>query len=93
MTSMPQDFNNFKKKIGYFRILVAVEVLSYYPIFDSSNSLREDVQWIIDKVFLRKVYVSIGFDTFFSLFSTEFLVFACICCCFRDHRLIVMSYC
>ena len=27
-----------------------------------------------------------GFETFFSHFSTEFLVFACFCCCFHSHK-------
>ena len=42
--------------------------------------------------FQRKSYLLNGFDTFFLNFSTEFFVFACICCCFLSQWLIVVSY-
>ena len=42
--------------------------------------------------FQRKAYGLDGFDTFFSLFPTEFLVFACICCCFLSQWNIELSY-
>ena len=38
------------------------------------------------RCFLRKSYVLNGSDTF-SHFPTEFLVFACFCCCFRSHKI------
>ena len=43
-------------------------------------------------IFRRKAYDLNGLDTFFSLFPTELLVFACISCCFLSQCFIVLSY-
>ena len=53
MTSMSQDIKNFKKHFGYFLI----EFLSHYPDIDISHWLRENYQWIMDKVFREKLMV------------------------------------
>ena len=74
---------------GHFVLWVPFEILSRYPNIDSSHCFSKDTQWIIDKDRREKTFVLIGFNTFFSHFSTEFLVFACICCCFHNHK----TYC
>ena len=54
MTSMPQDFIFFPI-FGHFVLLVPFEILSCYPNIDGSHCFSEDVQWIIDKVFIKKM--------------------------------------
>ena len=44
-------FQNFKKFLDIFVILVSFETLSYYPYIDSFNFFRENAQRIEDKVF------------------------------------------
>ena len=78
---MPQDFK-VKKNFDIFLLLVPLENILHYPDTDISQWLRKIVQWTMFKVLN-------GFDTFFSHFSIEFLVFACICCCFHSHK----TYC
>ena len=76
------DFNDtrFQKVLKFFLdicvLLVTFEILSHYPKTDSSYWLKEEVEWITDKLFREKLMFSNGFDFFFSHFSTEFLVFA-----------------
>ena len=41
-----------------------------------SHWLREDVHWMMDRVF-RRTFGLNGFETLFSNFSTEFFVFGC----------------
>ena len=84
MTSRPQDLKFFSI-FGHFVLLVPYEILSCYPNINVSHFLREEVKWIIAKVF-RETYGLIGFDTFFSHFSPEFLLFACV---FYSHK----TYC
>ena len=43
-------------------------------------------------IFQERAYGLNCFDTFISHFSTEFLVFACICCCVHSQGLVVKSY-
>ena len=84
---------------GYFHFFgyrfIDFEILSLYPNFDTSHWLKNDVQWIIDErwSFQRKVFGLNVFDTFFSHFSTEFLVFwfLPVLVVFIVIRLIVMS--
>ena len=79
---MSQDFKIFLKIFfDILLLLVPLEILSIYPDIDISHWHRDDVQWVMDKAYGLK-----GFDTFFAHFSTEFLVFACICCCFNSHK-------
>ena len=52
---MPQDFKN--KNYDIFLLLVPLEILSHYPDIDVSHWLREDVQWIMGKVFREKLMV------------------------------------
>ena len=55
MTSMPQDFKkNFKDFWIILVLLVPFEILSNYLNIDITNWNREDVQWIIEKVFREK---------------------------------------
>ena len=63
------SFQNFKKKIGILVIFVPFEILSHYPYIDSSHWRREDVQWIIDKVFRETLMVSMS-----SILSCTFLL-------------------
>ena len=81
---MTKDFNFFLI-IGHFLSLVHIEILSRYPNIDGSQWLNKDVQWIINKIFREKNYGLNGFNTFFLHFSTDFLVFACICF-FHSHK-------
>ena len=49
-------FQKIKKKIlDIFVLLVTFEILSQYPIIDSSHWLKEDVQWITDKIFMKNL--------------------------------------
>ena len=86
MTSMQQNFNFFFEKIldnfvlldplkSYHNIILLIPPVGLEKTFS--------VSWI---KFQKKVYGLNGFDTFFAHFSTEFLVFACICCCFHSHK-------
>ena len=84
-------FRNWKKILNILVLLVSLEILLHYPDIDVSNWFRGDVQWIMDKVFREKLIVQMA-STLFSHFSTEFLVFACICVRSIIIRLIVMSY-
>ena len=54
---MTQDFKKSKKKLGGFVLLVTFEVLSHYPKNDSSHWLKEDAQWLTDRIFLDKFMV------------------------------------
>ena len=85
---MPQDFF-FLKVFGHFVLLVSFEILSRYPNIDGFHCFKADVQWIIVKVFRDKTCCLNDFNTFFSHFFTELLVFACVCCCFHSHK----TYC
>ena len=78
--------------MDFFLILVALETLSYYPDYDISDWLRENVQWIMFKVFQRKAYDIYGFDTFFSLFLLNFRFLPVFAIVFIAIRLIAMSY-
>ena len=52
MTSMPKDLKKvFKSFLDIFLLVVPLEILSQYPEIDNSHWLRQDVQWIMDKVF------------------------------------------
>ena len=52
---MTQDLNFYKKKLSDFCVLlVTFEILSHYPNVDSSHWLREDAQWITDRIFTEK---------------------------------------
>ena len=54
MTSMTQDFKKLKKKfLNIFVLLVTFEILSHYPNINSSYWLKEDVQWVTDKNFMK----------------------------------------
>ena len=64
---MTQDFKKLKKKFckknfvklkkkDIFVLLVTFEILSHYPNIDSSHWLKEDVQLITDKIFLKKFW-------------------------------------
>ena len=58
MTLMPNDFTKtILKFLDIFVFLNPFEILPYYSNFDSSRWFREDVQWIIDKVFIEKLMV------------------------------------
>ena len=57
MTSMAQDFKKLKKFLDFFVLLVTFEILSHYPNIDISHWLKEDVQWITDKIFIEKFMV------------------------------------
>ena len=72
-----------------FVLSVTFELILPHPNNDSSHCLKNYVQWITDKVFSEKTHGLNGFDTFFSHFSTELLVFDCFCCCFHSHK----AYC
>ena len=70
-------------------VLVPFEILSHYPNIDSS-SLAERRRSVDHRLsFQRKAYSLKNFDNFFSQFSSDFLVFACFCCCFHTHT----TYC
>ena len=57
MTSM-NEFSYFLKFLYvFFVILVPFEILSHYINVDISRGLREDGQWIIDKIFNEKLMV------------------------------------
>ena len=79
------EFSYFFRVLGYFFLFLGrFEILSHYPIKDSCHWLREDVhQRIKDKVLSEKLDLN-DFDTFLWHSFTEFLVFACFCCCFRE---------
>ena len=55
MTSMPQEFKINFEYFGYFRFFNPFEILSDLSNLYSSRWFREDVQWIIDKVFSEKL--------------------------------------
>ena len=58
MTSMLQDFEKILLKfMDIFVLLVLLELLSFYPDINSSYWFKEDVQWMIDKVFREKLMV------------------------------------
>ena len=58
---MPLVFIYFFEFSGtYFLFLDTFEILSHYPITDSSHWLREDVQWTIDKVFGEEFMIKIS---------------------------------
>ena len=57
MNSMLQDFKNNFKNFNIFVFLNPFEISSHYPNLDSFRWFREDVQWIIDKVFTEKLVV------------------------------------
>ena len=86
---MSQDFKNFWNLFGYFLIIGSswnVLTLSwfwYVPL--AWRNISVDHRWS----FQGNAYVLNVFDTFFSHISTEFFVFACICCCFHSHK----TYC
>ena len=87
------DFNasRFRKKFKIiFKFFVPFEI-SHFLNIDSSHWLREDVQWIIVKVFRERTYFLIGLDTF-SHFSTQFLVLPIFIVVFIVIRLTVMFY-
>ena len=84
MTSLTQDLKNLKKILDIFVLLVTFEILSHYPNIDSSNWLREDVQWNRDKNFMKNLWFK-----WLRHFSIEFLVFAFFCCCFNCYK----TYC
>ena len=54
MASMTQDFEVF---FDIFLLLVPLEILSHYPDIDNSHWLKEDVQWVVDKVSREKFIV------------------------------------
>ena len=84
---MSQVFKNLKKIfLDNFLLLVVLEKLSQYPDIDISHWRKEEFQWIMNKVFREKVFDLNDFDTFLTHFSTEFLVFACNCCCFHNDK-------
>ena len=66
MTPEPRVCIFSKKNFGYFFLtLVAFEILSHYPNIDSSYWPKENVQGIIDKVFIV-AYGLNGYDILFS---------------------------
>ena len=52
MTSIPQI-----SKHDIFLLLVSLENLSHSPGIENSHWLREDVQYILDKIFREKLMV------------------------------------
>ena len=48
---MPQGLRKKFSIVGYFRIIGFFEILARYLYIDGSHWRREDVQWIIYKVF------------------------------------------
>ena len=84
---MPQDFKKNFFNFWTFRVIGPFEILSRYPNIDGSHSFSEDIQWTIDKVFREKTYGLNGFNTFFPHFSTDLLVFDCICCFFNSPKI------
>ena len=52
---MPHDFKKLFLDISV--LMVPFEILSCYPNNDSSHWLREDGQWILDKVFRETLMV------------------------------------
>ena len=100
MTSMTQDFNFFKFFFDVFVFLVTFDLLSHYPkiihiiqILFQSHWLREDVQWIPDKVFRENLMVQLA-STLSSrtIFFAEFWFLPVFVIVFTIIRLIVMSY-
>ena len=60
MTSMPQDFKN-KIKIFYFSVFLnPFEILSLYSNLYNFYWLKEDVQWIIDRVLRETLMVHLA---------------------------------
>ena len=57
MTSGKQDFKIFYNFMDIFVLLVTFEILSHFPIIDSSHWLKEHVQWITDRIFRKKLLV------------------------------------
>ena len=51
---MKQDFNFFKIFRIFFYYWFTFELLSHYRYVDSSHWLREDAQWITDRIFTEK---------------------------------------
>ena len=51
------EFSYFFYIFGNFLILVPFDILSFYPNIDSSEWLQENVEWIIEKVFIEKLMV------------------------------------
>ena len=54
------EFNATKfqiKNLHIFLLLISLEILLHYPDIDISHWLREDVHWIMDKVFKEKLMI------------------------------------
>ena len=55
---MQQDFKIFQKLyLDNFIILVPLEILSHYPDIDVSFWVRENFQWVMDKISREKLMV------------------------------------
>ena len=86
--TLSSSFHNFLYHFWIF--FSSFGSVSYYPKIDRSHWLREDIQWILNKNFRQKLKAN--FDNIFSHILTDFVVFACICCCFNFQCFIAMSY-
>ena len=91
MTSM-QRFQKFFLDFGYFCIIdyswTLMTISKYLQLPVASKKLAVDHRWS----FQWKAYVLNGSGTFFSHFPTEFLAFACFCCCFHSQWSVDMVY-
>ena len=54
---MQQVFKKFLKNFGYFLFVVPLEIFIHYPDIDISHWLREDVHWMMNKVFRENLRV------------------------------------
>ena len=57
MASMTQDFNFFFEKLDILVLLASLKILSHYPDIDILQWMRENVQWIMDRVFTEMLMV------------------------------------
>ena len=89
MTSMTEDLKFFF--VVVFVLLVTFELLSHYPNIDSSNLIKQNVQWIPDKIFREKLLVKMA-STISHIFLLNFWFLPVFVVVFIVIRLIVMSY-
>ena len=76
----------------FFRFLVPLEILSYYPIIDSSLRLKDEVQLIKDQAFKVRFMVLSASTLTSRNFLINFLFLPAFAGFFIVIRLIVMTY-
>ena len=90
------DATRFQKTVkiflNIFVFLVPVKILSYYPNNDSSNWLREDLQWIEYNFFKQKFIVLMASTLSSRTFLLNFLFLNVFDVLFIVKSLFVMSY-